>query len=801
VTAAGYAAQMGTWETAGRGISAAGDDLASAVDRLCHTLAGAGDAWGQDDIGRAFFNGGEQKPGFGAVRDQVLAGLADMVNLLRATGGTLRATGRVYGLAEEAGAAPPADAGSAPYTLPAVVNGLAHSDPPPPAVQRFIGFLQTLVGGCQWPDGDMAGLASIQAAFSSTAGAILPVAGAVDGHSRTVTANNAGETVDRFATFAAALRGGGEEGGLLWLAGMCTTLAESVGFLMKQENAARLQFVLSCEFLILTWAIAATMSAMTAGTSVAEAEAVTVAEGSALRSFLGRVAKAVGAGIWFAGGMDGVGQYARVHDGVQKKFDGGEFLAALGEGAIAGGVMGYAGARVAARGTRLSTALADWMRADGVKGISSRFLFAGTTGTAGNVAAQGLVEQHVDLTKAAEFGFGMAAIGATGEVGKHVLGQNGRAAPAGTAPPETHADNGSPADTVLAGTENPGGIDALINQPPGNEGAPAAVKPNGYDHRAAKADIPWGRLGDDGIRRFDNPWDAQNYELGFLRHEMLFDVVGETERDSVFTYVGNSWPYNDIARRPPEAGSLGDWWGHAREVADFYGRAEDVDTVLENDISAIPEADRTAEQHQTLASIDENWEQGIRPPLLYHVHAMDALPDLSPAHRAIVDDILSHPDPAARLEQMRQEISPHAVKVVENRFGHFPNLDEINAETAILDRTTDHPLPEGLEVTRSLSSVSFMTGFDPMNPHDLRALVGTVQVEPALMSTRHGDIGGWADRPEEYPYQLHLEVPAGTRGVWLGGDQRELLLARKMRYLITDANSETGELFGRILLD
>jgi hypothetical protein len=50
---------------------------------------------------------------------------------------------------------------------------------------------------------------------------------------------------------------------------------------------------------------------------VAEAETVTVAEGAALRLLLGRIAKAVGAGVWFAGGMDGVGQYAAASTGAR----------------------------------------------------------------------------------------------------------------------------------------------------------------------------------------------------------------------------------------------------------------------------------------------------------------------------------------------------------------------------------------------------------------------------------------------------------------------------------------------------
>ncbi|WP_433172948.1 GH-E family nuclease [Actinoallomurus sp. CA-150999] len=421
-----------TWTKAGRGMDGAADTLASTVDTLCHELAGAGAPWGQDDIGQAFFNGSGEVSGFGVARDSVLSALADMVNLLRATGGNLIISGNNDRLAEDAstiGAAVPegaetnALAQKDPYRLPQVSESLARSDPPPGVVQQILGFLETLVGGIQWPDGDMDGLGRIKNAFTTAATAILGVAQDVEEHARTVTANNAGDAVDAFATFAAALHGGGEDGGLLWLAGMCQWLADSVDFLMRQKDAARLQFELSCAFLVLTWAIAWAISWITGGGSVAAAEAATEVEGFALRSFLRSiattVAKAAVGGAWFAGGMDLAGQYARIHEGIQKDFDGDEFAHALEEGAIAGAVMGGAGGAVAARSTPFTTKLADLMASSGL----ARAGFAGVTGTAGNIAAQGLVEHKVDLGQAAAFGFGMAGLGYAGEVGKHVLGQ------------------------------------------------------------------------------------------------------------------------------------------------------------------------------------------------------------------------------------------------------------------------------------------------------------------------------------------------------------------------------------------
>lgn len=151
----GYLARSGTWVESGRGMLGVGDSLGDTVDALCHGLAGVGACWGQDEIGRAFFNGDDKSPGYGASRDQVLAALADMVNLLRATGGMLLVSGHTYALAEEAstvGSALPegADRGALaqthPYRLPEVTQGFARSDPEPSELRQIWAFAETLVG-------------------------------------------------------------------------------------------------------------------------------------------------------------------------------------------------------------------------------------------------------------------------------------------------------------------------------------------------------------------------------------------------------------------------------------------------------------------------------------------------------------------------------------------------------------------------------------------------------------------------------------------------------------------------------
>jgi hypothetical protein len=450
---AGYTTVPGTWTTSGNGMIGASDRLAAAVESLCQSLAAAGECWGADEIGRAFCNGDAKTPGFAKSRDALLVDLADMVNVVRATGGLLTVAGHNYTIAEEAstvGSALPAGADQGalaavnPYHLPSVVLDFAESDPPPSEFMQILILMETLVGGCQWPDGSMSGLTSMRDAFLIAAESVNGVADEVGAHARTVTANNSGEAAQNFATFAAALQGGGDEGGLRWLAAACKWLGDSTDFLMKQKNAARLQFELSVAFLIAVWAIALAVSWITGGGSVAGATAATEAEGFALRAFLQGIAKSVLMGMVYSGGLDAMGQFARMHEGVQKDFDFAELAKAAGEGAVAGAVMGAAGGWVAQSGNRFATALSAYMRAGGFKGAASKFGFVWATGTAGNMGAQAVVEGHVDAAEAAKFGFAMAGIEGFKGVGKYAAAHFGgrEGAPVDFSNPARHDGTG-----------------------------------------------------------------------------------------------------------------------------------------------------------------------------------------------------------------------------------------------------------------------------------------------------------------------------------------------------------------------
>ncbi|MDN3354211.1 hypothetical protein [Actinomadura sp. DC4] len=514
MTAAGFEARADTWMTSGKGVVEASDLLASAVDALCRELASAGACWGADDIGQAFFHGTGEAAGFATVRDAMLADLEDMVNSLRTTGGKLIVSGKTYLLADEASDgewALPSHGGRNAvaledlYQLPPVTASLVDSDPPPADGEWILGLLERLVVGCRWPDGNMSRLASVRNAFTAAAKSADAVAKDVRHHAHAVTASNVGEATQRFTSFAAVLTGDGDERGLKRHALICRKLADWVDALIEEKRAARLQFELSVAFLSAVWAMALATSWMVGGASVVDAFAATAAEGIALRAFL----RAVAMGVLYNGGLDAAGQYARVHEGLQKGFDAEEFFTAAGEGAITGGVMGAAGGWIGRQRNPLTTALSSWMESGGLTGVASRFGVVGASGTLGNVAAQLTFRKgHADLGEAAMFGFGMAGLDGAAHAGGRLAGRledtarlaawlDGRPTPLAGG---SRLPAGAPADraTELASDAAPGGSHAGADEAgeghaPAGSAGPAADAARTLDGGAA-AHLRWADL-------------------------------------------------------------------------------------------------------------------------------------------------------------------------------------------------------------------------------------------------------------------------------------------------------------------
>lgn len=408
-----------TWISQGRGVIRASDTLAGAVNTLCVSLEEAGACWGKDDIGEQFFNGGGSKPGFGKSRDDVLTALAEMVNLLRYAGAAMIGTGRLFKATEQAntiGAPPPARP-SLPviskYKLPSVASHLVQSDPPPGEFVQILDLLEKLVAGCEWPDGSMSGLSSMRTALLTAAKAVTAVSSDVEKHCRAVDAESAGEAATQFASFAAKLCG--NDGGLAFLATACKGLAGSVQILIEQKNAARMQFSLSLAFLLVSFVAAQALAVVTFGGSEAAFAVEAEAEGFALRALLQAVARAVAEGVWYAGGMDLIAQYSQMENGLQKSLNWDEFGKSVAEGAVSGVVMGGLtyGIGLAAASSSVLRNVFELAGSNAATDFASKVLINGATGTVGNIVAQAAFDDgHVNFTQAAQFGVGMAIIGA-----------------------------------------------------------------------------------------------------------------------------------------------------------------------------------------------------------------------------------------------------------------------------------------------------------------------------------------------------------------------------------------------------
>lgn len=128
---------------------------------------------------------------------------------------------------------------------------------------------------------------------------------------------------------------------------------------------------------------------------------------------------------------------------------------------------------------------------------------------------------------------------------------------------------------------------------------------------------------------------------------------------------------------------------------------------------------------------------------------------------------------------------------------------------AALDRVIDQAprVPENITVSRAVGANVFGLSADS----DLMSVVGKPYRDDAFVSTAHQSRLGTVER---YEVEIRLDVPAGTRGVYVsahdlgdtkslatfGPDENELIIGRGIQYEFTDAFVEDGRrvLIGRI---
>lgn len=268
---------------------------------------------------------------------------------------------------------------------------------------------------------------------------------------------------------------------------------------------------------------------------------------------------------------------------------------------------------------------------------------------------------------------------------------------------------------------------------------------------------------DETPRRFESPSDGEEFGeqvLGYVRDSLTPDRL-----EAVRRYVDGSW-INDVLRSPDPGGMLD------RLIAD----RKDLEAIM-NHIS-VPE------------------------PTYENVRELVERLDLHPDVRAAAERIIGHSQPATRLHEM-VENGRRGRHIRESLGGVDPTVDAVADYIRTLDSAVDTPISESMVVVRGLKSVEHLVIDDhgtPLGAGDIQKLRGSVQSEPGALSTALSNRSGFGK------YHLELEVPAGTKGLWIGnknkngdelklGGENEFLCERGLKYVITDvveAPAESG---------
>lgn len=188
--------------------------------------------------------------------------------------------------------------------------------------------------------------------------------------------------------------------------------------------------------------------------------------------------------------------------------------------------------------------------------------------------------------------------------------------------------------------------------------------------------------------------------------------------------------------------------------------------------------------------------------------------DLTDVQRLHISLILNEPEPQGRIDQIWLD------SVTFRRAARFldepPSVEAVNRLANMIDRAVDLPIPVPLHAIRELRDIDFLLdingnkiGSRPVGEELAESLHGAIQTEPGFMSTSLGqdlaqidtDESKLADKDlakidkeaqKEAKHILEIDIPAGSHGLWIGPrsvypEQRELILARGTRYMITGA--------------
>ncbi|MGW7483836.1 WXG100-like domain-containing protein [Nonomuraea muscovyensis] len=336
---------------AAQGIDEAGLALHRQVVAFTGALAALGRPWGDDELGRAFFEGEDGAPGFRTARDASLESLAGRVLALRGHAAGVTRMAELYETAEAAGAGravPPAGRGARPpggAASPAPLDvvgpaggALAHDGPPPPWGAWLLRLLEELVVGCSWPAGDARRLEQLAIAFEDMAEAADQVGDAAADHAREIFKNNAGAGIDGFARSFFGMARERDP------ADLCRAVAAHCRAMATGIEAVKTQFRRSLLFLAVLWATARAFALLPAGaTAHLLAMSRTAVVGLALRRLILDVrVRAALAGAVYDGGLGYIAQDAQRDHGLRQDIDWTSVALSAAFSSAAGATMGAA---------------------------------------------------------------------------------------------------------------------------------------------------------------------------------------------------------------------------------------------------------------------------------------------------------------------------------------------------------------------------------------------------------------------------------------------------------------------------
>ncbi|WP_158891579.1 eCIS core domain-containing protein [Amycolatopsis anabasis] len=317
----------------------------------------------------------------------------------------------------------------------------------------------------------------------------------------------------------------------------------------------------------------------------------------------------------------------------------------------------------------------------------------------------------------------------------------------------------------------------------------------------------------DGIWRELNDVEGEKFGEKHLRGD--FENMPSELMHALLRYTKFGIPYNQmlrlVARGATPSEVLERWKGQTgkgTKIRNVFGGAtptpEQVQNVARNPVRSrkqlrlLSDIATAGNREEVLRDILRSGKKGERlravfggaEPTVAQVLAVSRSSRLSREQLALLGEVTAAGGSGKNTDLMGKKLNELLAKksfydrVVELFDGHFPTEAEIQSDLDNVRRAVNQPVGEDVVVHRGLTGVRFLGG-DPAKPK-LGLDPPEERTEPGLMSTSVGASAAFG----MFKYQLHLRVPKGARGLWVGVTsiyprQRELILAPGTRYTIT----------------